>query len=658
MSDPTSGGDSTISMGGVQFDPRDEQISQLNDKEDDAPEDPNRVTGWIVQFHGPLGEADVADLRGANGLALTDFVPPTAYIERLSVRDADALRSDPRVRAVAEFRARFKVASNTLRAFATDAADEEDDAPAPTPTFDAVLFPDSDPSLLAAALKSRGAQGVVIMDDRDIGGSLTLRFELPDIGRIDAISDVAEVRWLEPVPETVDDGTARQPGTVSSFHALHGEGQILGLIDRGQPDLDHCFFQDPAAHPGPDHRKVLQVRNATGTESSEHATFAAGCAVGDDMHRPGASADRGIAWAARLVSGNRLDLKTTSLFAELARAGDAGARVHSNSYHSKPQGSGSPAIYEERSRYVDEFTWVNEEHLVVASSGNSGEEQGPPGSAKNALCVSCAAIDPADAVGDGNPGPTADGRRKPELMGVACHVRSAVRGTLCETTGAVACASSYATPRVAAAALIARQYFVDGYHPSGLKQARDTLVPSGALLKAVLLNAAASTGGAREYPDDAGGWGVLEMEDFLPLGDRASRLWVSDVRNGVGLLTGEKRGQEVIVADAAIPLKITLVWTDPPGASGADNPVVNDLDLVVTAPDGSVYLGNVLSGGASVEGGLADRVNNTEMVLHPSPLVGRWTIEAHARRVTGSFGRQGFALVVSGGLATAQLWEQ
>jgi hypothetical protein len=126
------------------------------------------------------------------------------------------------------------------------------------------------------------------------------------------------------------------------------------------------------------------------------------------------------------------------------------------------------------------------------------------------------------------------------------------------------------------------------------------------------------------------------------------------VRNAVGLVAGEKRAQQLIVADAGTPLKITLVWTDPPGASGADDPVVNDLDLIVTAPDGSVYLGNVLSGGASVEGGVADRVNNTEMVMQPSPILGEWTIEVHARRVTGSFGPQGFALVVSGGLATSQ----
>jgi len=374
--------------------------------------------------------------------------------------------------------------------------------------------------------------------------------------------------------------------------------------------------------------------------------------VGDDHHRPGTAPDRGLAWAAKLVSGNRHDLKSTSLFDELTMAAKAGARVHTNSYHSKPQGPGNPATYEERSRYVDQFTWVNEDHLVVASSGNSGEEQGPPGSAKNALCVSCAAVRPEDAVGDGNPGPTADGRRKPDLTGVACHARSAVDGTLCGTDG-TDCASSFATPRVAAAAVIARQYFTEGFHPSGERRTADALVPSGALLKAVLLNAATPLKPDRTYPNDLEGWGNLDLASLLPLGAAAGRLSVLDLRHRDGLHRFDARTHLVDVATSDRDLKITLVWTEPPGASGADDPVVNDLDLVVNAPDGAVYLGNVFADGASVEGGEPDPVNNTEMVIVKSPSLGRWTIDVHARSVLKGLGLpQGFALVVTGGLAT------
>ena len=41
-------------------------------------------------------------------------------------------------------------------------------------------------------------------------------------------------------------------------------------------------------------------------------------------------------------------------------------------------------------------------------------------------------------------------------------------------------------------------------------------------------------------------------------------------------------------------LKVTLAWTDYPGDPSTGIVLVNDLDLIVYAPDGSVYLGNFL----------------------------------------------------------------
>ena len=107
---------------------------------------------------------------------------------------------------------------------------------------------------------------------------------------------------------------------------------------------------------------------------------------------------------------------------------------------------------------VDNFTFNNENHLVVGSAGNNGEELGPPGTAKNALCVGAAQADPnAMNLGDGNPGPTADGRRKPDLMAVGCGIQSAMVSTPCVTGQRSPCASSNATPHAAAAATLVRQ---------------------------------------------------------------------------------------------------------------------------------------------------------------------------------------------------------
>jgi hypothetical protein len=73
------------------------------------------------------------------------------------------------------------------------------------------------------------------------------------------------------------------------------------------------------------------------------------------------------------------------------------------------------------------------------------------------------------------------------------------------------------------------------------------------------------------------------------------------------------------------------VWTDPPGSS-----LVNDLDLRVTDPAGSIFFGN----------GQPDHVNNVEVVSIPQPLAGTYTIS-----VAGP--QQKYALVVTGDISDA-----
>ena len=187
--------------------------------------------------------------------------------------------------------------------------------------------------------------------------------------------------------------------------------------------------------PGLAHRKILQIRNASGTAAGGHATFTSGCAAGDDFSNPGTAARRGGAWAARLVCGNNNDIPgINSMLSELNAAASMGAVVHTNSWHDNTAGAGNPATYNQTAADVDTFTWNNEDHLVLGSAGNNGEEQGPPGTSKNAICVGASQADPNEMnFGDGNAGPTADGRRKPDLMAPGCGIQSATVSTACGT---------------------------------------------------------------------------------------------------------------------------------------------------------------------------------------------------------------------------------
>jgi len=81
---------------------------------------------------------------------------------------------------------------------------------------------------------------------------------------------------------------------------------------------------------------------------------------------------------------------------------------------------------------------------------------------------------------------------------------------------------------------------------------------------------------------------------------------------------GQTRTFTIAVSDPTKPLRVTLAWTDAPGAtSGAAYD--NDLDLTV-AINGTTYKGNVFTGAFSVPGGSADYQNNVESVFLPAEL--------------------------------------
>ena len=607
----------------------------------------------IVQFTRSLTEADKVRLKQEFGLALDRYLPDLAYLESVPPRSQERLKADELVRAVVAYRPEYKI-SPQLGQVAFRTEERIQDSERTRVRID--LFPDADPEAVVAAIEG----DVVVNDDRPLGGDLHILATVPDV---QSVAELPEVRWIEEIPEHIEDNVAAastiQSGAANNpaiwNQGLHGENQVIGIIDSGPLDINHCFFQDPANNtPSLAHRKVLQIRNQAGSAAGGHATFTAGNAAGDDFNNPGTAARRGGAWAARLVVGNNADIPSpNSMLTELNLAAGMGAVIHTNSWHDNTAGAGNPATYNQTAADVDTFCWNNEDHLVFGSAGNTGEEQGPPGTAKNAVCVSAAQAAPNQAnFGDGNAGPTADGRRKPDLMAVGCSIQSATVNTPCGTGPRSACATSYATPHAAAATALIRQYFTEGFYPTGTAQPHHAFVPSGALLKSVLIASASNMTGIAGYPSNQEGWGLIQLNNTLFFPGSANNLRVWDTRNAHGLLTGDVVEHPVDVSSSTQPLKVVLVWTDPPGASGSATPVVNDLDLEVVSPDGTqTFRGNVFgNAGFSATGGSADTVNNVEVVLVNNPAVGQWTVRVRGTAVNVGNPGQGYALGVTGDL--------
>ena len=200
---------------------------------------------------------------------------------------------------------------------------------------------------------------------------------------------------------------------------------------------------------------------------------------------------------------------------------------------------------------------------------------------------------------------------------------------------------------------------------------------SPALLKAMLINGARALGSPWDLcvtnPATSQGWGRLNLPTSLPAiltnlnsAPAASSMWVFDQDPANALATGQSCTRVVTVAPGAqaLPLRVTLVWTDPPANPAAGLKLVNDLDLIVTNLDsGEVYLGNDIPAGSSWNQPWnvntppnQDRVNNVENVYLSAALGSNYSITVtgpavNVNAVSAQTNRvaQDYALVISSG---------
>jgi hypothetical protein len=612
----------------------------------------------IVQFQLPLDPGSRARLERQYGLRLRDYIPNLAFLERLQPSTARSLEADELVRAVFAYQPRFKLDPELgRRTFRTPERSAEG----------VVLLVIGHPGSAVADLRAAvEALGFEVRNANEQGEPPFPRLVVPvgELADAEAIARVPDVRWIEEVGElTLRNATTSwviQTNVVNDRaiwqRGIRGNGQVIGHID-GLLDLTHCFFRDDLDNtPRPGHRKVVGFRKKrAGAVSSDHGTFTAGVAAGEDVGAGAESANpnpnNGNAPRARLTYGYVPDLDifggTESFFDYLFKAHDDGARIHTNSW-----GDGAHSAYTQLTADLDHFTFDHETDLVIVA-GDNGGDQFTPENAKNALVVNATRQHPNQ--GDFFRGVkkfTQDGRRLPTVMAPGENIHSADDGTPCGIT--VFGGASAAAPAVAGAAALVRQYFMEGWYPTGTLTTAHSLVPTGALLKATLINATVDATGIPGYPGaptSGEGWGRILLEEALFFEGQQRRTIVKDVPRLRGLVTGQSATHRVDVVSSAEPLKVTLVWTEPPAAAGSATPVINNLDLKVTAPGGAqTFLGNNfdLATGVSIPGGTADALNNVEIVLVAAPATGRWTITVTATAVPLAIPGQGYALVVSG----------
>jgi hypothetical protein len=145
------------------------------------------------------------------------------------------------------------------------------------------------------------------------------------------------------------------------------------------------------------------------------------------------------------------------------------------------------------------------------------------------------------------------------------------------------------------------------------------------------------------------GWGRIDADSILYFPDDVRKLILTD--DTAGIATGEYKEQQFRVA-SAIPLRVCLAWTDTAAAPSANPTLINDLDLVLTAPGGTFYKGNKYTSGQSTANPTGrDSINVEECARVNAPDTGLWTIRVSAHNVATAQ-KQDFAWTVSGAVVS------
>ncbi|MCS6992071.1 MAG: S8 family serine peptidase [Chitinophagales bacterium] len=232
--------------------------------------------------------------------------------------------------------------------------------------------------------------------------------------------------------------------------------------------------------------------------------------------------------------------------------------------------------YNSLAQMLDQQAWDYPLLIHVLSAGNAGKENcGPlPGfynitgghkTAKN--CITVGSVNDSEKLDDlSSRGPAKDGRLKPELVASGADVYSTYGINDYKSLSGTSMACAAVTGILA---LLTQAY----------KEQNGQKLPPSALLKAALLNTADDMGWAG--PDWKHGYGRINAR-------RAMRLIKENRYMSGSVDHGQTQTFSLQVPAGVRQLRVLLYWHDAPALLGVSKDLVNDLQLQLQLPNGSM----------------------------------------------------------------------
>lgn len=251
-------------------------------------------------------------------------------------------------------------------------------------------------------------------------------------------------------------------------------------------------------------------------------------------------------------------------------------------------------------------------------------------------------------------GPADDGRIKPDIVANGASLTSAI--STGDSSYGVMSGTSMAAPNASGSALLLVDYFQQRFPGQSMR---------ASTLKGLLIHTANDIG--RAGPDYEYGWGLINVKAAADLikaeADNVRMRQITEQTLAQGGADTHR-----FTWDGISPIRVTLCWTDPAGASFSthDNrtrDLTNDLNLKLTSPTGVVhrpfimpYVGDWTNAQLTAVATTGiNTVDNVEQVLVSAPTqAGEYAVTVdHTGSLT--FGSQGYSLIINGAVWPAAL---